>query len=59
MVLAGKLSNHYKEIDMVLNSNFDDSTKQRMIAEIQSKYKRAGKEASRKKKVSPTQEKLK
>ena len=45
MVLAGKLSNHYKEIDMVLNSNFDDSTKQRMIAEIQNKYKRAGKEA--------------
>ena len=53
MVLAGKLSNHYKEIDMVLNSNFDDATKQRMISDIQTKYKKASKEAQRKKKLSP------
>ena len=29
--IAGKLANHYKEIDLVLNSNFDEKTKQRMI----------------------------
>ena len=25
--IAGKLANHYKEIDLVLNSNFDEKTK--------------------------------
>ena len=33
--LAAKLSNHFKEIDLVLGSNFDEKTKQKMIQEIQ------------------------
>ena len=44
---------------MVINSNFDNATKQRMISEIQNKYKKASKEASRKKKISPAQKNLK
>ena len=44
---------------MVINSNFDDRTKQRMIAEIQSKYRKANKEANKRKKVSPTAQTLK
>ena len=33
--LTNKLSNHFKEIDLVLGSNFDEKTKQKMIQEIQ------------------------
>ena len=45
--LAGKLSNHFKEIDLVLNSNFDEKTKQKMIQEIQTKYKAVNIEAQK------------
>jgi hypothetical protein len=58
MQLAGKLNKHYHEIDLVMNSNFDEATKQNMINAIQQKYRKTSKEANRKKKVSPAAERL-
>lgn len=33
--LFQQLNNHHREIDLVLDSNFDEGTKQQMIEEIQ------------------------
>jgi hypothetical protein len=32
---------HFNQIDAVISSNYDDRTKQRLIAEIQDKYRRS------------------
>lgn len=34
-------ADHFKAIDAVMNSNADDQSKQRMIADIQEKYRAA------------------
>lgn len=38
-MLFQQLNNHHREIDLVLQSNFDETTKQKMIGEIQTKFK--------------------
>ena len=56
--ITAQLSNHFKEIDLVLSSNFDERTKQKMIKEIQQKYKQINDEAERRSRKQPLAENL-